>query len=203
MSERIFIPGEKVVMRHRRDSYRWAAPMRVVEDRGDFVALYTQPGDTYVRMGNDAGESTRDFFAATRIIESTWNENHALQLIRFGDEHATVLYWREGTWEFRCWYINFQEPLRRFERGFETMDLTLDLLISPDRTAWQWKDEDEFANGIEFGWYSQEQLAILKTYGGRVIREAQAGLPPFDGNWPAWRPDPTWEPLTLPSDWDR
>ena len=72
MPPRLFSPGEPVLMRHRRDAYRWAAPMRVVEDRGDFVALYTRPGDTYVHMGDANGRPTRDFFASARVVPSTW-----------------------------------------------------------------------------------------------------------------------------------
>ena len=200
----LFQPGEAVVMRHRHGQYRWAAPMRVVEDRGDFVALYLQPGNTFASMADAAGEPTRDFVNASTLVQRTWTENHALQLIRFGDEHATILYWREGTWEFRCWYINLQAPLRRYEGGFESMDLTLDMLISPDRQRWQWKDEDEFVDiGIAGGWYTHEQLAHLKQYGERIAGEARAGRPPFDDAWPEWRPDPGWASLELPPDWDR
>ena len=153
MAERLFLPGEPVLMRHRRDAWRWAAPMHVVEDRGDFVALYLQPGSVVSTMADAGGNPTRDFVNEKTRVLRTWQENHSLQLIRFGDEHATVLFWREGTWEFRCWYINFQEPFRRYDRGFESMDLTLDMLIAPDRAAWQWKDEDEFVDiGIAGGW---------------------------------------------------
>jgi hypothetical protein len=150
-------------------------------------------------MGNADGTSTRDFVHETTRIRATWGINHALHLVRFGDEHATVLYWAEATWEFRCWYINFQEPLRRVPGGFESMDLTLDLLISPDLQRWQWKDEDEFVDiGIVGGWYTHAQLAHLKSYGERIAAEAKAGRPPFNEPWPAWRPDPAWQPLELP-----
>jgi hypothetical protein len=200
---RLFQPGEPVVMRHVRDDWRWAAPMHVVEDRGDFVALYVQPGSEYSTMGNEAGELTRNFVTEKTPIRRTWVENHGLTLVRFGDEHATVLYWREGTWEFRCWYINFQDPLRRYEGGFESMDLTLDMLIAPDRRGWRWKDEDEFVDiGITGGWYSHEQLAHLKQYGRGVLDQARAGLGVFGEPWPDWRPDPSWGPLRLPEGWD-
>lgn len=199
---RIFRPGEAVVMRHVRGDWRWAAPMHVVADRGDFIALYMQPGSTYATMADIDGNPTRDFVNDRTQIYVTWRENHALQLIRPGDEHATVLYWLEGTWEFRCWYINFQEPIRRFDRGFESMDLTLDMLISPERTKWQWKDEDEFVDiGIAGGWYTHEQLAHLKEYGLGVLAKAQAGAPPFDQPWPNWRPEASWGPLRLPEGW--
>jgi uncharacterized protein len=201
MSER-FEPGQPILMRHVRGSYNWCAPMRVVEDRGDFVALYLQPGSTYARMVHEGGEFTRDFTEATATAETTWGMHHALHLVRFGDEHATILFWAEDTWEFRCWYLNFQKPLRRFERGFESMDLTLDTLISPDRTAWQWKDEDEFVEyGIAGGWYTHEQLAHLKAYGERVVAQALAGEPPFADGWEHWRPPAAWQPLELPADW--
>jgi hypothetical protein len=186
-------------MRHVRGDWRWAAPMRVVEDRGDFVALYMQPGNEYATMGGPDGQPWRDFVQAKHRIRRTWGIHHALHLVRFGDEHATVLYWAVDTWEFRCWYINLQEPLRRVPGGFESMDLTLDMLVAPDRQTWQWKDEDEFIDiGIAGGWYTFGQLEHLKAYGRRVAEEARVGAPPFDVPWPEWRPDPAWTPLTLP-----
>ena len=92
--------------------------------------------------------------------------------------------------------------MRRYERGFETMDLTLDMLIAPDRKRWRWKDEDEFAAGIAHGWYSHEQLWHLKAYGEKVAAEAKSATAPFDAPWPDWRPDPSWGSLELPEDWD-
>ena len=47
----VWAPGDAVVMRHMRGDWIWAAPMRVVEDRGGFVALYPQPGSVISRMG--------------------------------------------------------------------------------------------------------------------------------------------------------
>ena len=195
-------PGDSVVMRHVRGDWVWAAPMRVVEDRGDFVALYLQPGSVISRMGDVDGPPTRAFAEATTRIPMTWGINHALHLVRSGDEHATVLYWDERTWDFRCWYINFQEPLRRTQLGFESMDLTLDLLVSPDRTSWEWKDEEEFGYGIAHGWYTPEQLIHLKKYGERPLADAIAGRAPFNDGWEHWRPPDEWTPLELPPEWD-
>lgn len=199
----LFEPGTPVLMRHvRGDFFNWCAPMRVVEDRGDFVALYLHSGSTFARMVQANGQPSRDFTAATGTAETTWEQHHALHLVRFGDEHATVVFWNDETWEFRGWYLNFQEPLRRFERGFESMDLTLDAIVWPDRTEWRWKDEDEFVDyGIAGGWYTHEQLAHLKAYGERVVAQALAGEPPFADGWEHWRPPAEWGPLALPGDW--
>lgn len=199
-----FEPCDAVVMRHVRGDWKWAAPMRVIRDDGDFVALYLQPGTIYSTMGDEQGNLTRDFVNERTRITRRWGVHHALHLLREGDEHATVLFWGEEGWDFRCWYINFQEPFRRYDRGFESMDLTLDMLIAPDRSAWQWKDEDEFVDiGIAGAWYTHEQLAHLKAYGLKVAAEAEVGVGVFGEPWPDWRPDPSWKPLELPADWER
>jgi hypothetical protein len=39
------------------------------------------------------------------------------------------------------WYVNFQRPMRRTAIGFDTFDLLLDLVIAPDLSRWDWKDE--------------------------------------------------------------
>src|SRR5690606_5871207 len=104
--------------------------------------------------------------------------------------YSVQLFWREDTWEFRCWYINFQEPLRRSRLGLESMDLTLDLVIAPDFSSWEWKDEDEFRRGIELGWYSDELLVRLQATGERVLEDVAHRRPPFSYPWPEWRPDP-------------
>ncbi len=190
-------------MRHVRGEWVWAVAAHVVEDRGDFVALYVQPGNAMSGMGDADGQPTREFVHATTRLPGVWVEHHMLVLVKAGDGHATQLFWTERDWVFRCWYINFQEPLRRFARGFESMDLTLDLVSAPGLTGWQWKDEDEFAYGIEGGWYSHEQLAELKAYGGRVLEDVAARRPPFDHAWDEWRPDPAWTPVGLAEGWDR
>lgn len=82
------------------------------------------------------------------------------------------------------------------------MDLTLDLVVSPDRKSWEWKDEEEFAYGIKHGWYTREQLTHLKAYGERPLADAIAGRGPFDQGWERWRPPVEWTPLDLPAGWD-
>ena len=189
-------------MRHVRGNWIWAVAGHVVEDRGDFVALYVQPGNGMSRMGDADGNLTRDFVNASRSVAGIWVDHHCLILVREGDRHATELFWTEREWEFRCWYINFQEPLRRFELGFESMDQTLDLVILPDLETWFWKDEDEFAYGIRGGWYTPEMLEELRRYGTRVLEDVAARRQPFDHPWDKWRPDPSWRPIPLPQGWD-
>ncbi|MFE2094186.1 hypothetical protein [Streptomyces sp. NPDC059460] len=44
----------------------------------------------------------------------------------------------------RNWY--FEHSTRRTDEGFDTFDLTADLVIDPDLSTVTWKDEDEYAH---------------------------------------------------------
>lgn len=48
----------------------------------------------------------------------------------------------------QCWYVNFQHPYLRTPSGFDTLDLLLDLVITPDLSQWRWKDEDTQARRL-------------------------------------------------------
>ena len=71
-------------------------------------------------------------------------------LVREGDWHATWVSFLESG-EQLGWYVNFQQPYARMRHGIDAMDLSLDITIDPDKRAWQWKDEDEFALLVERG----------------------------------------------------
>ncbi|MEU0629289.1 DUF402 domain-containing protein [Streptomyces sp. NPDC005989] len=53
----------------------------------------------------------------------------------------------------RLWnrYVNYEHPTRRTEDGFDTFDLAVDLVVTPDLTRWGWKDEDEYAHERRLG----------------------------------------------------
>ncbi|MHC3391083.1 hypothetical protein ACLQ2E_16740 [Streptomyces lavendulocolor] len=40
--------------------------------------------------------------------------------------------------------MNFEHLIRRTTTGFDTFDLTVDLVVDPDLTRWEWKDEDAY-----------------------------------------------------------
>jgi hypothetical protein len=179
----------------------WVAPVTVVQDSGDFVALFLDIGARYRRPGDADGNPTRDYTHSSASIEATWTDHRALHLIRSGGSHSTVAMW-DAAGRFVCWYINFQQPSRRTPLGFDTLDFTLDLVIQPNRVDWHWKDEDEFEHGIQAGWYERSQLDNLKAYGLSIVEKAHAGEPPFADGWEQWRPDPGWTIPTLPAQWE-
>ena len=84
-------------------------------------------------------------------------------------------FWRAGEpRSLSCWYINLQKPYRRMAHGFDTLDQTLDVIVSPDRSSWQWKDEDELQELRDRGVISAEQAHELRLEGERAIALVQA-----------------------------
>lgn len=61
-------------------------------------------------------------------------------LHRPGDAYSVDLFWNGPHREFSGWYINLQDPIRRHERGFDTLDHELDYWL-PSRGSWTVKDD--------------------------------------------------------------
>ena len=74
--------------------------------------------------------------------------------------------------------------------------LALDVWVEPDGT-WSWKDEDDFADAQALDVLDEEAAAAIRVEGERVIRER-----PWPTGWEDWRPDPEWEPPSLPEGWE-
>ena len=102
----------------------------------------------------------------------------------------------------RGWYVNLQTPLARTPVGFDTVDHALDVLVTLDRSSWTWKDEDELAEAIALGLFTEADAASFRSWGERAVEHLVNRRPPFDVDWEDWRPDPTWTMPELPPDWD-
>ena len=204
-------PGEVIVLQDVYEGKLWAArPVIVVEDAADVLALWCPKGtvrkvpmtSASVPAGMTRGEWLAQVLARRDwpLIDSPWDVS-SLMLHREGDWHGVWLSFLESG-ELWGWYINFQEPYRRTERGIQTMDLALDIIAEPDRSSWRWKDEDEFALLIEQGVLSAEVAARVREEAETVIGWIERDEPPFDSAWPHWKPDPAWELPELPHGWE-
>ena len=58
-----------------------------------------------------------------------WTRSRALLVLEPGKYYAVCLFWEVDSGEFLNFYINFQLPFRRSHAGFDTLDLTLDLVV--------------------------------------------------------------------------
>jgi hypothetical protein len=202
-------PGETVVVQEIWKDAVWAArPMTVVQDEEDLVALWFPKGTRWkapIPPPEWPREESRGARLATCLerrewvfTDSEWDVS-TLVLMRPGDWHAVWVSWLDGNQHWG-WYVNLQEPFRRTDKGYETMDLALDVIIELDRT-WRWKDEDELALFVERGVIGEEVATRIRDEGLRVARRAERNEWPFDAPWPDWRPDRSWRAPQLPEGW--
>ena len=197
-----FSPGQPIVLRELwRGRVFEARPMIVVQDAPDQRMLFLPAG---VRCGVPVAEDS----ALLRVPDRPWRlrirprGEHPVLSFAWPDVPYAVLLWTVGNGR-RVWYVNLEEPLTRTPLGFDTVDHALDLLVELDGSRWEWKDEEELAEAVRHGLFSEDQAAGFRRWGERARDRILAGEPPFDRDWSGWRPDPGWPTPELPEGWDR
>src|SRR5262245_44125001 len=106
--------------------------------------------------------------------------------------------WRQD--RFVGWYVNLQVPVTRNEGAFDTMDLILDVVVSPDR-SWQEKDRPDFDAAISRGIFDADIAERVLAEQYRALERLHARDEPFDDRWAKWT-HPLVEPLVLPLGYD-
>lgn len=207
-----FETGQTVV---RRDVYRsgrvWSEQaLRVVSDTGEALVTACVPGAearwpalyAKARSDGDRSVSTEAFEA---IAAGEWE----LEDRRW--QETELLLWKPPTAWFsinafytlagmRNWYVNFEHPTCRRTDGFDTFDLTVDLVVDPDLSLWQWKDEDEYAHVRRLGIITDPEHQAVDDARTQVLAMIEERSGPFAdvGTWGDWRWDPTWPAPRLP-----
>jgi hypothetical protein len=179
----------------------WACPAFVVQDTPDLIALYWPVG-TPTRSPIHRPTVEDELYNRIELFERDWTDNDVLSLNLRDAAHSIEVMWEENTHKLRCWYVHLQEPLRRTRIGFDTMDQILDIVISPDRTSWCWKDEDEFSQAQAIGVYSQAKAQSIRQEGERVIAMLNANASPFCDGWEDWTSPMEWGIPTFPQGWE-
>ncbi|WP_437012907.1 DUF402 domain-containing protein, partial [Streptomyces sp. enrichment culture] len=212
-----FKPDQTVVRRdvHSSGRVRSEPALRVIADTGEALVTACAPGAQarwpalYVKARAQADRSVRtDAFDA--MATGVWELAGAVW------QETDLLLWKPPTSWFsvnaffvpdgdgrrlRNWYVDFEHPTRRTEAGFDTLDLTVDLVVAPDLTRWEWKNEDEYAHvrRLDIVTDTQHQavdapprdevLAMLTEHTGILAQAEQ---------WAAWRWDPAWPSRACP-----
>ena len=180
----------------------WACPAFVVQDSPDLMVLYWPVG-TPTRSPVRRPTVEDELYNRIELIERNWTDNDVLSLNTRGAAHSIEVMREENTHKLRCWYVHLQEPLRRTRIGFDTMDQMLDIIISPDRMRWHWKDEDEFSEAEAIGVYSQAKAQSIRREGERVIGLLNANASPFCDGWENWTPPKEWGVPAFPPGWEK
>ena len=197
-----FGPGDPIVLRELWVGRVFEArPMLVVQDEPDQTMLYLPGG---VRCGLPIGHDGREL----RLPDREWR----LEVRPRGPQPALSFAWPETPYAVllwvaedarRVWYVNLEQPLERTRFGFDTVDHALDVLIELDGSSWRWKDEEELAEAVHDGLFTEAEAAEFRRWGERAVERVLSGTPPFDRDWSRWQPDPSWRVPELPEGWDR
>ena len=186
-------------------------PVTVVEDLSDYLALYSHPNAPF------RSNTIRDRYAfpVSRRIDMFMEmidpvvgplegrlsgDRHVLTLNPPDSWHSVWLFWTVE-WQVELWYVNLQAPIRRTSRGILVRDYALDIQIEPDM-SWSWKDEDEFAELIDRGFFTEQQVSSIRAEADRMARVVEEKASPFSDGWESWRPNPSWSVPEMPEDWN-
>jgi predicted RNA-binding protein associated with RNAse of E/G family len=118
-----------------------------------------------------------------------------------GESYSISVIWRDN-WSHFGYYINVQKALTRSEFGFDYMDWTLDIEVSPDLREWHVKDDDELEEAVHRGVYTAAHASEIHDAAKRGLDHLLSRRPPFDRDWSDWRPDPSWPAAVLPERWE-
>jgi hypothetical protein len=110
-------------------------------------------------------------------------------------------YWAGPERTFLGWYVNIQMPYRRTSIGIDSLDLELDLLVSPTYEV-SVKDEAHVERSAALGRFSMEAAARIHEVGADVRALIEGGDRWWDERWSEWEPPPELlRPPPLPHGW--
>ena len=200
-------PGDQVVLREVWQDRVWSVkPVTIVRDDGKITALYIAPGTRWKQPRALDGRrvGVDEIISGTwTIADVIWTGGGALFLHPPGAGYALLGFWDECHRVLLGWYLNLQEPMRRTPVGFDYFDLILDVVVSADRSSWEWKDEHDFAEAQARGLFAPEQAKAIRAEGEQALKLLLVGDPPYGPAWDRWVPDPTWSVPHLSAGWDK
>ena len=134
----------------------------------------------------------------------TWRDTVLLSRFRAGDYFSVHQFLDDPRGDPRPgpragrWYVNFELPFRRTSFGIDTFDLLLDLIVDIESLSYEWKDEDEYAQGRRLGLISDQVHAKVDDARHEVVALIESRQGPFAEDWSAWRPGRSWPTPVLP-----
>jgi hypothetical protein len=201
---RLWEPGEGIVMREVwRGRVYSIFPVRVVQDSPAWTALCLPRLATGLFPHTAEGMILRIPVEEWILKENPWQGEDILYLIHAGLGYTFTGWWDTGH-VFGGWKIDLVEPPRRTRLGFDYMDQLLDVVVSPERSTWSWKDEEEVEEARARGLFTEAQVRDLYRRGEEALRLLRSGEPPFHVSWEGWKSEPAWQiPFDLPPGWEQ
>lgn len=190
--------GDTVVRREFLHGHPWVGfSTYVVEDTDNLLAVYLAGGselafpdwpfDRWEHPWRTAGHRA-------------WQGHGKLMHHRPGDHYSVDVFWTGPERTFAGWYINLQDPFRRHDRGFDTLDHELDYWV-PASGDWSVKDDELFEERVAERRYTSEQAESIRATGAQVVEMLSSGSTWWDEGWADWTPPRQWTGLALPEGW--
>lgn len=199
-----FRPGQTIVRRDVLGGRAWSAtPVRVISDTQEALLVSHWLGvqvlsparyldAVHTGLAEDRFRLIRELAAGQwELRERPWLTTTVLTRVGPGDWFSVHRFY-DADHQPGIWYVNFERPAVRTPSGYDTCDLCIDLVVSPDLSEWQWKDEDEYAVGREAGFISDDDHENIERAKTSVLRLLDRREGPFAGSWSDWRRDPDW-----------
>lgn len=157
-------------------------PVRVVWDSEDILVTFMADGTPLLFPEHPFGP--HPWHAQDR-----WSGTGVLQVHRQGDAYAVWNFYQDG--QLTGSYVNFEAPIRRWERGFDTAGHGVAIWIPAGSAKWQWKDRAEVAALVQVGRLTQPEADAVWAETEKVaaaLDRNERWWSPWDG----WTPEPSW-----------
>lgn len=174
-------------------------PVYIVDDSPDQLVSYTATG---AQLGFVPGPwPTADGLHPWHGRDA-WSGHGCLMVQRPEDHYAIWHLWDGPDRDFVCWYLNLQTRFVRTDKGYDTQDLELDIVVAPDGSHVV-KDAELLDERVADGRYSAELVDWIRSYGAGLVERLEYDGPWWDLSWADWNPDPGWINPQLPDSWHR
>lgn len=199
-------PGSTLAIRDVNEgAVYFAWPVRVVEDGPHGLLVAQSPGAVgRVPRGYPDDRAQTLERLATRCpqpVELTWARTVTLALWVPGQWWATRIFWDAATGAVMGYYVDFVRPLRLHGAFLDTLDLALDIVVTPEG-ALTLKDEAEYEQLRELGWISPHDHDHVQQSLPSVVAAIESGSFPFDGSFLGWRWPAEWSAAVMPENWE-
>jgi hypothetical protein len=194
-----WMPGEVIVERQVwRGHVAAGFPTIVVEDTPEHLVTYMATGAPFGFTDDMAYPSPTGHHP--RYGLERWQGHGMLAVTPKSGAVSVQHYWTGPNRDFACWYLNLQEPMRPTSIGFDSQDLELDIVVSPDG-RWTVKDDDLLDQRVEEGRWTSDEVAVIRAIGQRVVSDVlEPGRWWWDTKWSQWEPGDVVVP-ELPPGW--
>ncbi|NQW19247.1 MAG: DUF402 domain-containing protein [Chloroflexi bacterium] len=208
-----FEPGDHVAVRNVfMGRVQSVFPTIVVTDTPELVVTWLPVGtpvlngvtDPEAENDDGKGHLSAETMAAKSwtMASRNWHTAGTLTVKAPHSMWSLWVFWEPRMSSIQGWYINIDAPYKRTLLGFDTWDMFLDVVVQPDRKTWQYKDEDEFAEAIEAGIFSEFEAEKVRDTAAQALKIVVENRHPFSDVWANWRPDVLWDIPQIPRNWE-